>query len=305
METAVGLGCFATAIAGGGALLRRWRALRGTTLRAPLAWGMVALLLPGAVELWLGLLPRTPAWASHVRYLAAITTFCPLMAVLGAKRPQDRGWQFVVLTLCAVLAFPCAVALAYRGQAPLLLDPIWQWSLAVLLGMGLLNNLPTRYWPSALLSAAGQVLLLWDQLPLPGHALPDPGFRAVWPIAGVGALALAAAAWAWQWPRRRRPEPGIDRLWLDYRDTFGAVWSLRILARFNASAEMYGWSAQLQWHGLSGSPPDSDTEAAMRKSLTSLLRRFVPPDWIAQRLDGSLPPRDGQQQGQQKTDPAN
>ncbi len=46
------------------------------------------------------------------RYLVAITTFLPGMAVLGAKRPQHWGWQFIVATLWVTLAWPALESLA-------------------------------------------------------------------------------------------------------------------------------------------------------------------------------------------------
>lgn len=284
VDGTLSLACFGTAVAGAGCLFRRYRPLRGSTLTAPLGWGVFSLLVLGLGELFLGVGGQTVAPASHVRYLTAVSTMCPLMAVLGAKRPQDRGWQFVVVTLAAVLAFPCLVALSFRSDTPLRLDAIWQWCLAILLGMGLLNNLPTRYGPSALLAVAGQVLLLWGQLPLLDDVLPGLASHTGGRLAGIGMLTAAAAAWSWEWPRPQRPAAGIDRLWLDFRDGFGAVWALRVLGRFNASAEMYGWQVELQWRGLSGDPPSAEVEAAMRKALSGLLRRFVPPEWIAERL---------------------
>ena len=79
--------------------------LRGTTLRAPCGWSVLSLLIIVAAEVLIDLL-RLGAAAATVRYLAATTTLCPLIGLLGAKRPQDRGWQFIVATLWVVLALP-------------------------------------------------------------------------------------------------------------------------------------------------------------------------------------------------------
>ncbi|MES1213155.1 MAG: hypothetical protein ABUL64_01075, partial [Singulisphaera sp.] len=88
------------------AVARRY--VRGTTLVAPWCWAIVAVALVAAVDgaALLSGSGMTPAWLSAARYLAAIATFCPLMAVLGAKRPQDRAWQLIVLALWFVLALP-------------------------------------------------------------------------------------------------------------------------------------------------------------------------------------------------------
>ncbi len=58
-----------------------------------------------------------PSWAAPARYIAAMSTFSPIMALLGAKRPQDRGWQFIVATLWAILSLPACEWLLFGGVA--------------------------------------------------------------------------------------------------------------------------------------------------------------------------------------------
>src|SRR5688572_13251151 len=83
----------------------RWRSLEGSTLRARWYWTLAALtaLAAGAAAT---LYDSHAEWLAHVRYLAAVATLCPSVAVLGAKRPQDRGWQFIVASLWLVAALP-------------------------------------------------------------------------------------------------------------------------------------------------------------------------------------------------------
>ena len=71
-------------------VLRRKRT-EGTTLTAPLRWTLFALLL-----VCFSLLVETFADLGTsaefaIRYLASTSTLCPLMAILGAKRPQNTG----------------------------------------------------------------------------------------------------------------------------------------------------------------------------------------------------------------------
>ena len=52
------------------------------------------------------------------------------------------------------------------------------WFLLVLIALGALNYLPTRFWPASLLFAAGQVLLLARFLPAGGYVPPLPPWVA-------------------------------------------------------------------------------------------------------------------------------
>src|SRR5947207_15646173 len=124
-------------------LVASLRSLQGTTLMAAVVWAIFALAALAGAEL-VGWLSPSADWLSHLRFLAAGATFCPLMALLGAKRPQDRGWQFVVLSLWGLVAFYGLTELAYRPHRPPELHGVVRWLLvAPLVTMGLVNHLPT------------------------------------------------------------------------------------------------------------------------------------------------------------------
>jgi hypothetical protein len=256
-----------------------------------------------------------PAWLAPLRFIAFTSTFCPMMALFGARRPQNREWKYIVWCLWIVLALPAGWALLlHPGRFSL--EPLWAFFLLALIAAGTCNFLMTRYWPSSVLYGAGQVLLVADYLPWfsgdPAHADPASGAMAavtVAPLAGqlflAAALALARLVAAW---RRRLPSPGrmpLDRLWIDFRDSFGAVWALRVAQRTNAAASMYNWNTQLRWDGFHMTGPEgggssyeaaalpsdtlpTETARAVERHLRSLLRRFVSPDWIDQRLAGGV-----------------
>ncbi len=282
-----------------------WRRIRGTTLVWPACWAMFSLAALAAAQVALALDAAPSAMHSYIRYVAAATTFCPLMALLGGKRPQDRAWQLIVLSLWVVAALPALVEMAYRPSS-LQLHAAWRWLLLLpLVLMGLLNYLPTRFWPSAVLAACGQVGLLGEQLPLPGREAASWAPAHVVATVAMGLFLLAILLVALGIPRRDPGKTSIDRLWLDFRDNFGAVWALRVAERFNASAAMYNWRVQLTWSGLRAAdatePAHEDghareddaseeTAAAMQASLRSLLRRFVSPEWIARRTLTCKPP---------------
>jgi hypothetical protein len=227
------------------------------------------------------------------RFAAAVATFCPLVALLGAKRPQDRAWQFVVVSFWCVLALPAGQALLLRPGLPLRVHPLWSWFVLVLIVVGAANYLPTRLAIPALLVAAGQTLLLWQELPWGSGAAAD------WTsLAGIGLLIAGISAAAWLVPQRRAARDPLDWLWLDFRDWFGVVWGLRIAERVNASAAMYGWGVRLAWHGFVSaesiadrSPPEAPqirtaTREELERALRTLLRRFVSEAWIKRRLGG-------------------
>ncbi len=258
----------------------------GTTLFAPCVWALVSTAslaldaivesLPGNSEHAIGL--------STLRFAAAASSLCPLMAVLGAKRPQHRGWQWVVLTLWLVVVWPAAQAVLIPTGFRLDLFVVWKLFLVGLVGVGLLNYLPTRNWPSACFVTAGQIVLL-DNF-LWSWNLVNPQ----WVIAVGLSCFLAAAILVWARKPKKQPQDGsesplslteFNQRWLNFRDTFGALWALRILARLNQTAKVFHWPMRLDWSGfvLSEVSKDKEPTAAqlseLEQALSTLLRRFV------------------------------
>jgi hypothetical protein len=271
-------------LAGVAIFVARRGALRGTTLTAAWCWGLVSFALLATTIVASGLtLPDSPAELRPALYFAALmTTFCPVVAMLGAKRPQHRAWQWIVLSLWIVLALPAGEWLLFATRQEV--HPARGWFLVVLIALGALNYLPTRSWLAALLFAAGQVALLSPFLPLIAQAAPLP--RQL----GLGLIVAALAASA-AWPRGATPAEPLDRLWRDFRNLFGAVWALRVAERMNAAAVQNGWPVRLTWAGFqSGDSPGAEPIAAetrepVAKTFRSLLLPFTSPEWIADRLD--------------------
>jgi uncharacterized membrane protein YhaH (DUF805 family) len=262
-------------VAGGLATLRR---VRGTTLAAPTLWWIAVAAAIAAVEALLAYrqVDSTTLQASLWRYAAAVGTFCPLIAVLGAKRPQDRGWQWVVASLWLVLLVPVAQAVASPAGTQLELFGAWRWLLWGFIAMGLLNYLPTSFALPALLVAAGQIVLL---------SAPTGIARSLSPptrVAAAATLFLAACGLAtFRWLRATpSPLPQTTR-WLNFRNAWGAFWALRVLQRVNQTAGLGHWPIRLHWNGFVSSdepalpatlaPP---VEALLDQSLDTLLRRF-------------------------------
>src|SRR5206468_2905954 len=103
--------------------------------------------------------------------------------------------------------------------------------------VGLLNYLPTRLAPAALLlglGCAGQMVILF------GGRIPGLGSEL---LQGLSAMCLAASPWT-AWVGLARPYPPrseFDRMWLDFRNRYGLVWGQRVREQFNRSAINAGW----------------------------------------------------------------
>jgi hypothetical protein len=162
------------------------------------------------------------------------------------------------------------------------------WFLLVLWGMSAMNYLPTRYAVPGLLASIGQFVLTCEYLPLAAIGLCPPWFQHNAIPLTAAFLAVAALLVCMIRFQRRPAKRPLDRLWIDFRNCFGAVWGLRCQQRINQSAEMYGWPLRLEWHGfamIGTEQIDAELERAIGNHFKNLLRRFVSPDWIAERLE--------------------
>lgn len=266
--------------------------LRGTTLVAPWAWSVVAVLSVGLTEVLIAAFggARLGPVRWYLRYAAGVLSLCPGVALLGARRPQDRAWQVVVMTLVAILQLPALRSWILNPGLPLDLETGWRAFVLVLAAVVLVNLLPTRHGGAALVAFAGQMVLLVRQLPGGPSETDERGA-----ILGLGLIVLAMV-WA-SWPvRRREPTLGMQRVWRDFRDAYGAVWALRVVERFN-TAEAARDRVRLDWSGLSrggtlagdGKPLSPEELRVAEQALGHLLWRFVSPEWIARRLPPDSP----------------
>ncbi len=159
------------------------------------------------------------------------------------------------------------------------------WFLVILIGVGTLNYLPTRFWLASLLFAAAEVVLLARFLP--GGVYVSP----LAPHLPLGLFAAALAAAAWLSGRRAQDAEPLDRAWRDFRNLFGTVWALRLIERIHVLTDQGHWNIRLRWSGfraLDGRPGElvsDDVRGPLTKNLRSLLLPFVSNEWIAQRLE--------------------
>lgn len=265
--------------------------LRGTTLLTAWYWGVafsLACVSVATVDLVPGIL--APTWSDLLWYVTAVTGLCPAIAVLGARRPGSQVWTlFVILPLLAVLGWP-AMTVLMRGFPPQQLHleapPLVAFGLVLLMGYG--NYVGTRFGWSVLLAAAGEGLLV---APV-AMSTPDGGtFRALGLICVLLAAVLATVASR----RSTGSTRGLGRVWSDFRNSFGVVWSRRIMERFNQQALEERWVVRLEpggfvWGGDRDSASRESAEA--ERFLRWLLRRFVDEGWIDARMaSGPAAPR--------------
>lgn len=258
---------------------------KGTTLVAPAAWAVGSLAILGVVDLMVATnLALSSATLDAWRYLAMTSVFCPLMAVLGAKRPQHRGWQWIVLSLWVVLALPVGEAVLLWNGGTLDIGPFRQWMIVILVVVGLGNYGLTRFSLATVIAAGGQLALFYPSLPIVGGPNVSTWSWGIW-------LISAAIVLAW-WQTRRAPTgDSWDGLWIDFRNAFGLVWGLRVMERINATSRICDWNVELGWYGFQTEVPFGESAGELERTFRTLLRRFVSPEWIKAH-HGNLPSYD-------------
>jgi hypothetical protein len=253
--------CAALLLTGSYPLWRAWRANRATTLRQAVVWAglaWAAWVLSAATR---AAFPNEDAtlW----RYLPPCVTGCAAVAVLGARRPGVRAWNFVVLGLLAMLLLPVFTALGELRD--LELPPLLFLSAA--LAVGLINYLPTPLAATAIpvaAACAAEVVVLGRWAPGGLWEAVFLAFLAVGPWAGLAAR------------RRRGAGTDFDRAWRAFRDRYGLVWGLRVCDQFNRAARHAGWPVSLRWGGLRTPPGSAPDLKGPTAGLHALLKRFGP-----------------------------
>jgi hypothetical protein len=276
--------------------------------------------------------PDTPA-DHYLGYAAAIFVLAPGLAVLGAKRPQSGAWQFIVATFVGILMLPVLNGLAAGLAAP---QPhaLFRWlTLAVFL-VGAFNYLPTIQFLPIWATWLGVGMLLGSCIPGKWERSVSDDYLALLCL-NVG----LAIAWVIAIRRGRAPR-GLERLWNDFRDAYGAVWGMRVAERLNVAARRHGWPVTFAWRGIRPVEPDDAENAPdslpmelfkssagpwngplpelaeglqrldpdllrrIRREFQALLRRFVSREWIAERDEpetGELRTRRGVSAGGEHT----
>jgi hypothetical protein len=114
--------------------------------------------------------------------------------------------------------------------------------------------------------------------------------------AGLALAVVALGLALWSTRTRYGVESPTDRIWLDFRDSYGLFWSARVAARLNQAAAQHHWPLRLRWSGIASQEdrtPDGGVgreREMFGRMFESLLLRFVSPGWIAARRAAARPP---------------
>lgn len=282
--------------------IRLRRGLRGTTLTTTANWGIfTAIAWTAAGVLSAFVFPHNAEVQDQLWYWTAVVSAIPPIAVLGAKRPGSEAWNFFVLVpLVFVLGWPALTVWTSHGPDALRVETPVLIGFVLVLVMGCGNYIATQLALPAMLYALGVVLVLAPCSTVSaGLGISFQAFR----ISGTVCMLLSVL-----WSRlilTHRPAAtfGPERVWDDFRETFGIVWTKRAMDRINIEfATREQWPAQLGPDGLEWPTPPTDqqrqhVEARMVYALHWLLRRFVDPDWIDSRLTDPLALAEGLNHG--------
>jgi hypothetical protein len=271
----------------------------------PAAWwaggAALAFAVESAVRASGGL--TDPASQASARLAVAAFSLCPIMSLLGAKRPQHGVWQFIVASLAGIIALPAASAALVRPGSPPDVHALQRWFMLALVLVAAMNFAATRHGVAAMLVAVGQLILMRQFMPFVesvGQQGATLDAVAAWLVATGG---IVAAGQSWLWPAQQRVVgselasrrgggadlAAFDAAYLALRETLGAAWTLRIAERFNAVAESRGWPCRLRFDGLhvGGDPDDREWRGDALRTGRALLRRFVSTDWMRRHaVDG-------------------
>ena len=105
-------------------------------------------------------------------------------------------------------------------------------------------------------------------------------------------LGIALLRGVRRYQREESSRTGYERVWLDFRDWFGILWTRRVMERLNQTAEQENWGCRLFLDGIvwqldPGEEQKRSTLAKMDHAFRWILRRFVDEEWIDRRLNES------------------
>jgi hypothetical protein len=274
------------------------RVVRRTSLTSAAAWAIwfqVSLTVATIATLFKDHVP--PGIRDQLWYLSAVSALCPFVAVLGARRGRLLEWSvFIVLPLIIVLEWSALAqwTRCWNGQRLALEGPtLIGYGLVMLMCLGTYFFKASRFSGAAIFWTSSWSLFVMANLMSPDWKGRDENLPkdilivAILQLMFWGIVVVAAKNGAQQF--------GWNRVWMDYRDWFGAAWAARFSARVNEVAERDQWPWRLThagWQLSSGETPLAGPvvdDHRVDRTCRWLLKPFVDPEWIDERLSAPLP----------------
>lgn len=269
---------------------------KGTTLEAARSWAMLS-----CAGLYVTVVAQSQYFVLPTGVRSGLTCLsCALLltapvAVLGARKPGGRAWQwFVVLPLVCVLLWPAVSQLvSSRGEASVELGTPQVCGFVLVLVMSSGPYLGTSLQPCALLCSLAILLLLAGPA---GWLTAEPWIVVVSCV--LLAIAGRVAVRTINFRSQRltlmslRSER-LDAVWQLFQDLYGFAWSRRVQDRVNQFASRESWKVELTPAGFRSRTTDpgdatsavnSDDLQTPEAAFTWVLTRFVDEQWLTSRL---------------------
>ena len=188
-----------------------------------------------------------------------------------------------------VLEWP-AISLMVTSEIeePLVLQAPAVVGLFLVLLMGAGNYLGTRFTLAVILFALAEVCFVLSVCELRPESVSPDTLRVV----GCVPLLLSIFAVLYAFSTWRCSKLGIERVWADFRDSFGVVWSRRVAERFNLMAKRDKLEVRIQNDGIiingdSGCSESTIEQSREEQILRWILKRFVDEPWLNHRFGHS------------------
>jgi hypothetical protein len=212
-----------------------------------------------------------------VRLFACATLLTPIVAALGARRPGELAWNFIVVTLLLIFAQPIVEHLLLGTQIEpnrVGLNTPRATFYSIIAAVGVLNYLPTRFGIASLFFAIATGFCVAALGPWPAISASDVTWRSA-----TAGITLSLAVWSAWWLSRGSNRSATSVEWERLRDGWGFVWSTRVRERWNAAARFYGWNLRLDSNGIvpaqSSQAVTPSAREAGEEHLRHLLKRFL------------------------------
>lgn len=274
-------------------VVRLIRSVRHTSLTSAAGWAVwfqVTLTVTTIATLCKSRV--SPGILDQLWYLTAVSALCPFVAVLGARRGRLLEWSFfIVLPLIVVLEWPALAQLSrcWHGQRLELETP-------ALIGYGIvmLMCLGTYFFSSGRFSVAvgfwtssWSIYVFATLIPRKLDDWHGTHQKSILTMAIIQLIFWGIVAAASKHTPRHF---GWNRVWIDFRDWFGVAWATRIMGRVNEVAQHEQWPWRLTPNGIQQASPDApnpgspDSDPRVGHTFRWLLKPFVDPEWIDERL---------------------